>query len=77
MKDLTQLLLNINFNSTYGDIPSNINNIVFCSTGSIYGEPKKFPTPEQAEFPLQTSFYGASKLAGESLIQVYCESFGF
>ena len=56
---------------------NNINNIVFCSTGSIYGEPKKFPTPEEAEFPLQTSFYGASKLAGESLIQVYCESFGF
>ena len=56
---------------------NNINKIVFCSTGSIYGEPKKFPTPEHDKFPLQTSFYGASKLAGESLIQAYCESFGF
>ena len=56
---------------------NNINKIVFCSTGSVYGEPNKFPTPEDYSFPLQTSFYGASKLAGESLIQAYCESYGF
>ena len=54
-----------------------IKKIVFCSTGSIYGEPKKFPTPENVNFPLQTSFYGSSKLAGESLIQSYCEAYGF
>ncbi|HYA87800.1 MAG TPA: NAD-dependent epimerase/dehydratase family protein [Nitrospirota bacterium] len=51
--------------------------IVFPSTGSIYGEPKIFPTPEDAPFPVQTSLYGASKLAGEGLIQAYCEGFGF
>ena len=51
--------------------------IVFSSTGSIYGEPAVFPTPEDAPFPVQTSLYGASKLAGESLIQAYCEGFGF
>ena len=54
-----------------------IKRIVFPSTGSIYGEPKIFPTPEQAPFPVQTSLYGASKLACEGLIQAYCESFGF
>ena len=26
---------------------------------------------------MQTSLYGASKLAGEGLIQAYCEGFGF
>ena len=36
-----------------------------------------FPTPEDAPFPIQTSLYGASKLAGEGLIQAYCEGFGF
>jgi len=36
-----------------------------------------FPTPETCPFPVQTSLYGASKLAGESLIQAYCEGFGF
>ena len=52
-------------------------NIAFSSTGSIYGEPDVFPTPEDCPFPVQTSFYGASKLAGESLIQSYCEGFGY
>ncbi len=56
---------------------NNIKKIVFCSTGSVYGEPKKFPTPENDNFPTQTSFYGASKLAGESLIEAYCEAFKF
>ena len=51
--------------------------IVFASTGSIYGDSSVFPTPEHAPFPVQTSLYGASKLAGEGLIQAYCEGFGF
>ena len=51
--------------------------IAFSSTGSVYGEPKVFPTPEDAPFPVQTSLYAASKLAGEALIQAYCEGFGF
>lgn len=50
--------------------------IVFSSTGSIYGEPDVFPTPEDAPFPVQTSLYGASKLAGEGLLQAYAEGFG-
>lgn len=56
---------------------SNVKKIVFSSTGSIYGESPISPTPEDAPFPIQTSLYGASKLAGEALIQAYCESFGF
>ena len=51
--------------------------IAFSSTGAIYGEPDIIPTPEDAPMPRQTSLYGASKLAGESLIQAYCEGFGF
>ena len=54
-----------------------VRRIAFSSTGSIYGEPQVFPTPEDAPFPVQTSLYGASKLAGEGLIQAYCEGFGF
>jgi UDP-glucose 4-epimerase len=54
-----------------------IRRISFASTGSIYGEPDIFPTPESIPFPVQTSLYGASKLAGEGLIQAYCEGFGF
>ncbi len=54
-----------------------VSRIAFSSTGSIYGEPAVFPTPENCPFPQQTSLYGASKLAAEGLITAYCEGFGF
>ena len=56
---------------------NNVKQIAFSSTGSVYGEAKIIPTPEEAPFPVQTSLYGASKLAGEGLIASYCEGFGF
>lgn len=54
-----------------------VTNIAFSSTGSVYGEPEVFPTPEDAPFPLQTSLYGASKVAAEGLISAYAAGFGF
>lgn len=54
-----------------------VNKIVFSSTGSVYGEAEVMPTPENCPFPLQTSLYGASKVACEGLISAYCEGFGF
>ncbi len=51
--------------------------IAFSSTGSVYGEPDVFPTPETAAFPVQTSLYGASKLAAEGLIAAYATAFDF
>jgi UDP-glucose 4-epimerase len=54
---------------------NNIRKIIFSSTGSIYGEAKIVPTPENCPFPTQTSFYGASKIACEGLISAYCEAF--
>jgi UDP-glucose 4-epimerase len=56
---------------------SSVKQIVFSSTGSIYGNSVVTPTPENAPFPIQTSLYGASKLACEGLIQAYCEAFDF
>lgn len=54
-----------------------VRRIAFSSTGSVYGEAKVIPTPEDAPFPIQTSLYAASKVAGEGLIAAYCEGFGF
>lgn len=51
--------------------------IYFSSTGSVYGEPELFPTPEDAPFPVQTSLYAASKLAGEGMIAAYAHGYGF
>ncbi|HEU4888927.1 MAG TPA: NAD-dependent epimerase/dehydratase family protein [Thermoanaerobaculia bacterium] len=54
-----------------------IQQIAFASTGSVYGEASVFPTPEDAPFPIQTSFYAASKLACEGLVEAYSEAYGF
>ena len=53
-----------------------VKRIAFSSTGSVYGEAKQVPTPEHAAFPIQTSLYGASKVAAEAFIQAYSEGFG-
>jgi len=50
-----------------------IRRIAFSSTGSVYGEATLIPTPEDAPFPIQTSLYAASKVAGEALISAYAE----
>ncbi|MFI5268062.1 MAG: NAD-dependent epimerase/dehydratase family protein, partial [Chloroflexota bacterium] len=52
-----------------------VKRLAFSSTGSVYGEPDVFPTPEDAPFPLQTSLYAASKLAAEGMISAYCTGF--
>jgi UDP-glucose 4-epimerase len=54
-----------------------VKRIAFSSTGSIYGEAEVFPTPETCPFPVQTSLYGASKLAGEGMISAYVTGFGY
>ena len=53
-----------------------IQRMAFSSTSAVYGEPPVFPTPEDVAFPVQTSLYGASKLAAEGMIEAYAEGFG-
>jgi UDP-glucose 4-epimerase len=74
-KDLEQNTV-ATFNVLEAMRANGIKDIAFSSTGSVYGEAKQFPTPEDAAFPVQTSLYGASKLACESMISAYCEGFG-
>jgi len=50
--------------------------IAFASSGSVYGDTTRVPTPEDAPFPVQTSLYGASKAACEAMITAYCAGFG-
>ena len=75
-KDLEQNTI-ATFNVLEAMRDNGIKRIAFSSTGSVYGEAAVIPTPEAAPFPIQTSLYGASKLAGEGLIAAYCEGFGF
>jgi UDP-glucose 4-epimerase len=53
-----------------------IKDVAFSSTGSIYGDATVLPTPEDAPFPIQTSLYGASKVACEGLLTAYAFGYG-
>ncbi|HZO34606.1 MAG TPA: NAD-dependent epimerase/dehydratase family protein [Gaiellaceae bacterium] len=49
--------------------------VVFASSSSVYGEPDRFPTPEDTMLrPL--SPYGITKLACEQLVHAYRRSYG-
>ncbi len=56
-------------------IDAGVRKFVHASTGSVYGEPKIFPTTE--EHPLApVSYYGVSKLAGERYVDVFRHLYG-
>ncbi|ABU82172.1 NAD-dependent epimerase/dehydratase family protein [Ignicoccus hospitalis] len=49
--------------------------VVFASTAAVYGEAKVVPVPE--EHPLEpVNVYGATKVAGEALVNSYRKAFG-
>jgi UDP-glucose 4-epimerase len=75
-KDLEQNTM-VTFNVLEAMRINGVKKIVFSSTGSVYGESSLIPTPEDGPFPIQTSLYGASKVACEGLISAYSEGFGF
>ena len=75
-KDLEQNTI-VTYNLLEAMRKNNVKKIIFSSTGSLYGESPLIPTPENGPFPIQTSLYGASKLACEGLIEAYSEGFGF
>ena len=54
-----------------------VSRIAFSSTGAVYGDAELYPTPEAAPFPVQTSLYGASKVAAEGLLTAYAHGYGF
>ena len=54
-----------------------VENFVFLSTSTVYGEAKTIPTPEDYSPMEPISPYGASKLSCESLISSYAHTFDF
>lgn len=51
-------------------VNNRIENFIFASSATVYGEPDLFPTPENYTSN-QTSLYGASKVSCESFIEAY------
>lgn len=75
-KDLEQNTL-ATFNVLEAMRANGIKRLAFASSAAALGEPSVFPTPEDCATPIQTSLYGASKMACEGLVSSYCEGFGF
>lgn len=53
-------------------VANNIPDFVFASTSALYGEAEITPTPETYS-GIQTSLYGAAKLAGEGYASAFAE----
>ena len=72
-KDLEQNTI-ATFNVLEAMRANGVRRIAFSSTGSVYGEAAGASRrPRTRPFPVQTSLYGASKLAGEGLIAAYAQ----
>lgn len=54
-----------------------VNEIVFASSSTVYGEAGVLPTPEDYGPLKPISVYGASKLACEAIISSYTHTYGF
>ncbi|HEY8183144.1 MAG TPA: NAD-dependent epimerase/dehydratase family protein [Thermoanaerobaculia bacterium] len=50
--------------------------LIFSSSGAIYGEPRVMPTPENYGPILPISLYAASKVACETLITAFASNYG-
>lgn len=48
-----------------------VDDVVFTSTGCVYGDTRIIPTPEDHPMPIQTSLYGSSKVASEGILSAY------
>jgi len=54
-----------------------VEEVIFTSTGCVYGDSFVMPTPETHPFPIQTSLYGASKIAAEGIFSAYSNQGAF
>lgn len=76
----TRLDLELETEATYNVLEcmrlSDAKEVVFSSSGTIYGETPVRPIPEDYGPVLPISLYGAGKLASEGLISAFCGTFG-
>lgn len=75
-KDIKQNIIATHNIAEYAKF-SHVKEVIFTSTGCVYGEPTVIPTPENSPFPKQTSLYGASKIASEGILSSYSEQNAF
>ena len=53
-----------------------VRDLIFSSSGAVYGEDQKIPSPESAGPLLPISLYAAAKIACEAFVSAFCHLFG-
>lgn len=66
----------VTYNVLEGMRMSQAKNLIFSSSGAVYGEPTVLPTPENYGPLFPISFYAASKVACETLITAFVNTYG-
>ncbi len=66
----------VTYNVLEGMRLSESKELIFSSSGSVYGEPTVFPTPEHYGPVFPISLYAASKVACETLITAFANNYG-
>ncbi|MDQ6799960.1 MAG: NAD-dependent epimerase/dehydratase family protein [Acidobacteriota bacterium] len=66
----------VTYNILEGMRTAGTKELIFSSSGAIYGEPKVMPTPENYGPILPISLYAASKVACETLITAFASNYG-
>src|SRR2546430_3521505 len=69
--------IQVTYNLLEGVRQSDVEDFIFTSTSTVYGDAEQIPTPEDYGPCRPISVYGASKLACESLISAYSNTYGF
>ncbi|MCH8074869.1 MAG: NAD-dependent epimerase/dehydratase family protein [SAR324 cluster bacterium] len=63
------------FNVLEACVEQGVDRLVYSSSASVYGEALEVPMTESHPFN-NTTFYGATKIAGEAMLRAYCHKFG-
>ncbi len=66
----------VTYNVLEGMRMSQTKELIFSSSGAVYGEPTVLPTPEDYGPIFPISFYAASKAACEALITAFAHNYG-
>lgn len=78
-KDFPRTAFNVNIEGTYNVLEACVNNnikkLIYSSSASVYGDAVEVPMTEDHPFN-NTNFYGATKIAGESMCTAFNDRYG-
>ena len=78
-KDFPRTAFHVNIEGTFNVleacVKNNVKRLVYSSSASVYGDASEVPMTEEHPFN-NKNFYGATKIAGESMCRAYYDRYG-